>query len=287
MAAYDPPSPVSMPGTRSRTLSSSSNRLPAKWSSQTSLNNPSRAPSRAPSPSSQTRGKSRRSSTFQSPLFRLRRAPLLQVFVPSPDGDWLSDASVLECEAELKRAGVLHLMRAGDVVWDAAVGDEANVGRLVWDGSYLIVSTTYPCQGGALSLSLVGPRLHLFAGRRSSSLLADTGIPSFLFPSCHPDNGNGQPSCADRYRTLGRSDTREPAASARQAEDGHVRSAVHSSAAVADHASCAAGLKADGTPLCDGFIAPRSLSGLLREGNPSDYPCRTPLDRALRRRVHG
>jgi hypothetical protein len=59
--------------------------------------------------------------------------------VPSPEGDWLSDTSVLECEAELKRAGVLHLLRAGDVVWDTAVGDEANIGRLVWDGSYLIV----------------------------------------------------------------------------------------------------------------------------------------------------
>ena len=78
--------------------------------------------------------------TFQSPLFRLRRAPLLQVFVPSPDGDWLSDASVLECEQELKRAGVLHMLRPGDIVWDTAIGDEGNVGRLVWDGSYLIVS---------------------------------------------------------------------------------------------------------------------------------------------------
>jgi len=45
---------------------------------------------------------------------------------------------VLECEAELKRAGVLGLLRMGDVVWDIAVGDEGNVGRLVWDGSYLI-----------------------------------------------------------------------------------------------------------------------------------------------------
>ena len=77
---------------------------------------------------------------FQSPLFRLRRAPLLQVCVPSPEGDWLSDASVLECEQELKRAGVLHLLRPGDVIWDTAVGDEGNVGRLVWDGSYPIVS---------------------------------------------------------------------------------------------------------------------------------------------------
>lgn len=83
--------------------------------------------------------------TFQSPLFRLRRAPLLQVFVASQDGDWLSDTSVVECENELKRAGVGHLLRAGDVVWDTAVGDEGNVGRMVWDGSYLIVSAVFPC----------------------------------------------------------------------------------------------------------------------------------------------
>lgn len=106
----------------------------------------SRASSRAPSPAPSSRYNTSVSvvpAPFQSPLFRLRRAPLLQVFVPSPDGDWLSDESILECEAELKRAGVLHLLRAGDVVWDVAVGDEANIGRLVWDGNYLIVSDLY------------------------------------------------------------------------------------------------------------------------------------------------
>ncbi|PPQ78470.1 hypothetical protein CVT25_011865 [Psilocybe cyanescens] len=113
----------------------------------------SRVSSRAPSPttsiSSHPTGvphapnsvgpiSSQTSLTFRSPLFRLRRAPLLRVFVPSPEGDWLSDKSVLECEAECKRAGIMHLLRLGDVVWDVAVGDEGNVGRLVWDGSYLI-----------------------------------------------------------------------------------------------------------------------------------------------------
>jgi hypothetical protein len=78
--------------------------------------------------------------TFRSPLYRMRRAPLLRVFVPSPEGDWLSDKSVLECEAECRRAGIANLLKVGDVVWDIAVGDEGNVGRLVWDGSYLIVS---------------------------------------------------------------------------------------------------------------------------------------------------
>ncbi|KAF7972400.1 hypothetical protein HWV62_18050 [Athelia sp. TMB] len=77
-------------------------------------------------------------SAFRSPLFKLRRAPLLRVFVPSPDGDWLSDASVLECEAQLRRAGVTKLLRAGDVIWDVAVGDEGNIGKLVWDGNFLI-----------------------------------------------------------------------------------------------------------------------------------------------------
>ncbi|XP_006456269.1 hypothetical protein AGABI2DRAFT_195461 [Agaricus bisporus var. bisporus H97] len=86
--------------------------------------------------------------TFRSPLFRMRRAPLLRVFVPSPEGDWLSDKSVLECEAECKRAGVTHLLKMGDVIWDIAVGDEGNVGRLVWDGSYLIdLDYTYSPMG--------------------------------------------------------------------------------------------------------------------------------------------
>jgi len=78
------------------------------------------------------------SGGFRSPLFRLRRAPLLRVFVPSREGDWLSDAGVLECETELRKAGILPLLRVGDIVWDTALGDEGNVGRLVWDGRYLI-----------------------------------------------------------------------------------------------------------------------------------------------------
>lgn len=110
----------------------------------------SRQSSRAPSPTnsmwsqgagSQVHlplGTTPTSGGFRSPLFRLRRAPLLRVFVPSPEGDWLSDAGVLECEKELRKAGILPLLRVGDVVWDTALGDEGNVGRLVWDGRYLI-----------------------------------------------------------------------------------------------------------------------------------------------------
>lgn len=101
--------------------------------------------SRAASPtSSHSHGKSNRSSSsvrskFNSPLYRPGRAPVLRVFVPSPEGDWLSDAGVVECEAELKRSGVLKLLRVGDIVWDVAVGDEGNLGRLMWDGRYLVV----------------------------------------------------------------------------------------------------------------------------------------------------
>lgn len=99
---------------------------------------------RTPSPTSlYSQGKSSSVSAstkggFRSPLVRLHRAPLLRVFVPSPEGEWLSDSSVVECEAELKRAGVLKMLRVGDVVWDVAVGDEGNLGRMVWDGSYLV-----------------------------------------------------------------------------------------------------------------------------------------------------
>ncbi|KZO98220.1 hypothetical protein CALVIDRAFT_535326 [Calocera viscosa TUFC12733] len=75
---------------------------------------------------------------LRSTLFRVGHAPLLRVFVPSPNGGWLNDESVVECEKELRRAGVMKLVRRGDVVWDAAVSDEGNVGRLIWDGNYLL-----------------------------------------------------------------------------------------------------------------------------------------------------
>lgn len=116
----------------------------------------SRQSSRAPSPTNSAwsqgvgsqvhlpLGSNPTSGGFKSPLFRLRRAPLLRVFVPSPEGDWLSDAGVLECETELRKAGILPLLRVGDVVWDTALGDEGNVGRLVWDGRYLIVGLVFP-----------------------------------------------------------------------------------------------------------------------------------------------
>jgi hypothetical protein len=41
----------------------------------------------------------------------------------------MSDETIMECEKEIKRAGILNLIRAGDVVWNTAVGDEGNVGE--------------------------------------------------------------------------------------------------------------------------------------------------------------
>lgn len=92
--------------------------------------------SRAPSPVSYGRQSSRPPSgqrgrmVFASPIYQPKRAPLLRVFVPSPE-DWLSDASVVECESELKRAGISQMLRPGDAVWDIAVGDEGNAGRMI------------------------------------------------------------------------------------------------------------------------------------------------------------
>ena len=100
--------------------------------------------SRAPSPSSNDRHSSRPPNgqrgraVFASPIYQPRRAPLLRVFVPSTE-EWLSDASVVECESELKRANILHMLRPGDTVWDVAVGDEGNAGKMVWDGNFLLV----------------------------------------------------------------------------------------------------------------------------------------------------
>ena len=70
-------------------------------------------------------------------LYRPRRAPLLRVFVPA-SGDWLDDQGVLEAEGELRKAGIAPFLRAGDVVWDTALGDEGNTGRMLWDGRYLV-----------------------------------------------------------------------------------------------------------------------------------------------------
>lgn len=82
---------------------------------------------------------------FRSTLYRPKHAPLLRVFVLSPEGPWMSDDTVLDCETELKIACTgakgrmaRNLLRVGDVVWNCAISDEANLGRSIWDGNFLI-----------------------------------------------------------------------------------------------------------------------------------------------------
>lgn len=111
---------------------------PSSFARSTSHNPRSRAPSPSPSLFSHGHGdepnqppaSSGNTYRFVSPLYKNRQAPLLRVFVPSPEGSWMSDATIMECEKEVKRAGILGLIRAGDVVWNTAVGDEGNVGEL-------------------------------------------------------------------------------------------------------------------------------------------------------------
>lgn len=78
-------------------------------------------------------------------LYRPKHAPLLRVFVLSPEGAWMSDNTVLDCETELKRSCTntkgrmgRNLLRIGDVVWNCAIGDEGNLGRSIWDGNFLL-----------------------------------------------------------------------------------------------------------------------------------------------------
>jgi hypothetical protein len=123
-------------------ISRTSSRAPSPSSTQSHALTPHA--SHPPSAMHVTAGLNAVSSqtTFTSPIYRPRRAPLLRVFVPSPEGEDLSDASVIECEAELNRAGITQLLRPGDAVWDTAIGDEGNAGRMIWDGNFLLVSDT-------------------------------------------------------------------------------------------------------------------------------------------------
>ncbi|KAK0229277.1 hypothetical protein EDD85DRAFT_957673 [Armillaria nabsnona] len=45
---------------------------------------------------------------------------------------------MLQCEAEMDKAGMRGLLHAGDMIWDVVVEDKVNLWRMVWDGRYLI-----------------------------------------------------------------------------------------------------------------------------------------------------
>ncbi|KAE8250701.1 hypothetical protein A4X13_0g4475 [Tilletia indica] len=65
------------------------------------------------------------------------RAALFQVWVPCGNGAWLTDEELTRCEAELFKAGIWNQLKRGDVVWDCALPDEGNLGRLIFDGQFL------------------------------------------------------------------------------------------------------------------------------------------------------
>ncbi|CAO1627261.1 unnamed protein product [Sympodiomycopsis kandeliae] len=65
------------------------------------------------------------------------RAALFRVWVPCRDGVWLSDEEIARCERELFLAGVWSFLKRGDIVWNVAMGDHGNAGKLIFDGKYL------------------------------------------------------------------------------------------------------------------------------------------------------
>lgn len=72
-------------------------------------------------------------------VFKAGRALFARVWVPIRD-TWMSDEELVECERELLRAGVWHVMQRGDVVQNLAAADFGNDGKLIFDGK---VSCSY------------------------------------------------------------------------------------------------------------------------------------------------
>ena len=215
------PAQASRLGTRQPSVSS---RAPSPTSSHSHSRNHSRGKNEHGSASLSSLTTSR----FRSPLYRPGRAPVLRVFVPSPEGDWLSDASVVECEAELKRSGVLKFLQVGDIVWDVAVGDEGNLGRLIWDGSYLVVRVLGSIMTGAPTHDTVGLGLQVLPRGRTISLFPQPGVFSILLSSRYSNRWfcNAQPPLQShrlhRCASMGIRDRNQSTAAARPVANGNV-----------------------------------------------------------------
>lgn len=131
-------------GTRSGSLSPSSPGTPAMNSHQSTfllspaLNSPQISSINQmgsvmhASPSSS----SHQVATIPSP-WRPGRAAMFRVWVPCRDGMWLSDEEIARCERELFLAGVWSFLKRGDIVWNVAMGERGNSGKLIFDGRYL------------------------------------------------------------------------------------------------------------------------------------------------------
>lgn len=71
-----------------------------------------------------------------SPL-RSGKAPVQRVWAPMVDASYMSDDDIARMERELFLAGVWPFLRRGDIVSNLAVPDEANHGKMIFDGQYL------------------------------------------------------------------------------------------------------------------------------------------------------
>ncbi|KAM0750219.1 hypothetical protein T439DRAFT_326168 [Meredithblackwellia eburnea MCA 4105] len=69
-------------------------------------------------------------------IFRPGRAPCLRVWVPTR-ATWMTDQEIVEVEREVWRSGVWPYTKRGDIVYNMAVGDFGNEGKLISDGKYL------------------------------------------------------------------------------------------------------------------------------------------------------
>lgn len=104
-------------------------------------------------------------------IFKPGRALLARVWVPMKD-TWMSDEELVECERELLRAGIWHLLKKGDCVQNLASPDFGNDGKLIFDGKVRSRHTfciLYEAELALLTV-LAGPLLHLRSHRSSASL---------------------------------------------------------------------------------------------------------------------
>lgn len=69
--------------------------------------------------------------------WRPGRAAVHRVWVPCRDGVWLSDEEIARCERELFLAGIWNHLQRGDIVWNTAMGEQGNIGKVLFDGRYL------------------------------------------------------------------------------------------------------------------------------------------------------
>lgn len=68
-------------------------------------------------------------------LFKPGRAVVLRIWVPAA-GTWMTDAELVECEREIRRAGLWEHLQCGDLIRNVAISDIANEGVVIFDGRF-------------------------------------------------------------------------------------------------------------------------------------------------------